>query len=182
MKNIQISLSAQNYANALVKLGQDNVLSYDDILKNIEIAEEICKNSPDLVSVLENPTISAETKNSIIDEVFTNQINEKIKDFLKILIDKKRFNEFSGIAAGYKKELDIINNIKRINVVSAVELKEEAKQKIVEKMRDKLQKNIIADWNTDENIIGGLVIKIDDDVIDTSLKNKLENLSKNIIK
>lgn len=182
MKSIQISLSAQNYADALVKLGADDILSYDNILKNLEIIEEICKNSADLVAVLENPTISADKKYSIIDEVFTNHIDKKIKDFIKILIEKKRFNDFKGIAEAYRKEIDKINNIKRISVFSAVELKEQAKQKIVEKMQTKLKKNIVTEWLVNEEIIGGLVIKIGDDVIDTSLKNKLENLSKNITK
>ena len=50
--------------------------------------------------------------------------------------------------------------------------------RINEKLHTRLQKNIIANWTTDENIIGGLIIKIDDDIIDNSLKNKLEKLSK----
>ena len=76
MKNIQISLTAKNYADALVKLGQDNVISYDDILNNLEIISEICTQSKDLTGVLENPAISDETKFSIIDEVFPKYVNE----------------------------------------------------------------------------------------------------------
>lgn len=181
MKNIQISLTAKNYANALVKLGQDNVISYDDILNNLEIISEICTQSKDLTGVLENPAISDETKFSIIDEVFTKYVNEKIRDFLKILIEKKRFKELEGIVAAYQEELDKINNLQRVEVISAVELDDNSKQRIIEKLQKRLQKNVIAQWQTDEEIIGGLVVKINDDVIDSSLKNKLENLSKNII-
>ncbi len=181
MKNIQISLTAKNYADALVKLGQDNVISYDDILNNLEIISEICTQSKDLTGVLENPAISDETKFSIIDEVFTKYVNEKIRDFLKILIEKKRFKELEGIVAAYQEELDKINNLQRVEVISAVELDDNSKQRIIEKLQKKLQKNVIAQWQTDEEIIGGLVVKINDDVIDSSLKNKLENLSKNII-
>lgn len=181
MKNIQISLTAKNYADALVKLGQDNVISYDDILNNLEIISEICSKSKDLTDVLENPAISDETKFSIIDEVFTKSVNEKIRDFLKILIEKKRFKELEGIVAAYQEELDKINNLQRVEVISAIELDDNSKQKIIEKLQNRLQKNVIAQWQTDEEIIGGLVVKINDDVIDSSLKNKLENLSKNII-
>lgn len=181
MKNIQISLTAKNYADALVKLGQDNVISYDDILNNLEIISEICRQSKDLTDVLENPAISDETKFSIIDEVFTKSVNEKIRDFLKILIEKKRFKELEGIVAAYQEELDKINNLQRVEVISAIELDDNSKQRIIEKLQKRLQKNVIAQWQTDEEIIGGLVVKINDDVIDSSLKNKLENLSKNII-
>lgn len=181
MKNIQISLTAKNYADALVKLGQDNVISYDDILNNLEIISEICSKSKDLTDVIENPAISDETKFSIIDEVFTKSVNEKIRDFLKILIEKKRFKELEGIVAAYQEELDKINNLQRVEVISAIELDDNSKQKIIDKLQNRLQKNVIAQWQTDEEIIGGLVVKINDDVIDSSLKNKLENLSKNII-
>lgn len=180
MNNTQISLSAKNYAYALVKLGQDGLISYDDIYKNLEIVNEIISSSTDLTNVLDNPSISDETKYSIIDEVFSNQIDKLIVDFLKILIEKKRFREFNGIVEAYRAELDKINNIKRIEVISAVDLNEETKKKIIEKLQNKLQKNIIAEWQINEEIIGGLVIKIDDDIIDSSLKNKLENLSKNL--
>ncbi len=181
MKNIQISLTAKNYADALVKLGQDNIVSYDDILNNLKIIQEICSESKDLTDVLENPAISDETKFSIIDEIFTKYVNEKIRDFLKVLIEKKRFKEFEGIVAAYQEDLDKINNIQRVEVVSAIELDDNSKQKIIDKLQHRLQKNVIAQWQTDEEIIGGLVVKINDDIIDSSLKNKLENLSKNII-
>lgn len=180
MHMTQISLSSKNYADALVKLGKDNVISYDAIFKNLEIAQQIFASSQDLVEVLNNPAISNETKYSIIDEVFKDQIDIKIIDFIKILIDKKRFKEFNEIIEAYKVELDKINNIQRVEVTSAISLSDETKQRITEKLHTKLQKNIIPTWEVNNDIIGGLVIKIDDDVIDSSLKNKLESLSKNL--
>ena len=181
MKSIQISLTAKNYADALVKIGQDNVLSYSDILYNLESVKEICESSNEFDNVLKNPAVSDDVKYSIIDEVFKKDINEKIIDFIKVLIEKKRFNEFNGIVEAYRDELDIINNIQRVSVTSAVPLNDDMKQRITDKLQKRLQKNILADWQIDNEIIGGLVIKINDDVIDSSLKNKLENLSKNLI-
>ncbi len=181
MNSIQISLTAKNYADALIQAGKDNILSYDDILKNIESVKEICDSSKELTDVLINPALSDETKYSIIDEVFKKDISVKIIDFLKVLIEKKRFAEFNGIVEAYKNELDKINNIQRVSVTSAVLLNDDMKQRIIEKLQNRLQKNVTADWLIDTEIIGGLVVKINDDVIDSSLKNKLENLSKNLI-
>lgn len=181
MNAIQISLTAKNYANALKELAQDNVLSYDDILANLESVIEICNESQELQDVLNNPAISDNKKYSIIDEVFCKDVNETIRNFLKILIEKKRFSELKGIVEGFKNVLDEIKNIQRVKVTSAVPLKDEFKTRIEEKLHNKLNKQIVADWSVDEDIIGGLVIKINDDIIDSSLKNKLENLSKNLI-
>ena len=67
MKSIQISLTAKNYADALVKIGQDNVLSYSDILYNLESVKEICESSSELDNVLKNPAVSDDVKYSIVD-------------------------------------------------------------------------------------------------------------------
>ncbi len=177
----QISTSAKNYADSLVQVGKDGVMSYDAILNDLNTIKEITASSDELVKVMENPAISINSKNEIIDSVFSNQISDKIINFLKILIDKKRFNELNQIISAYSNEVDNISNIKRVEVISAVEITDDRKQRLIEKLQNKLQKNVIVNLATDNEIIGGLVIKIDDDVIDNSLKNKLENLSKNII-
>ena len=146
------------------------------IKKNLDIVSEILTSSDELKNVLENTTISNAIKIDIINEVFKNQINEKIINFLKILVDKSKFNEFSEIKKDYEKILDDVNNIKRVEVISAVPLTEEDKSRITEKLQNKLHKEVIPNWIEQPEIMGGLVIKIEDDVIDSSIKKKLENL------
>ena len=170
----QISTSAKNYADSLIQAGKDGIMSFDAILNDLNTVKEITGTSDELVKVMENPAISINSKNEILD-------SGKIINFLKILIDKKRFNELNQIIQAYSNEVDNINNIKRVEVISAIEITEDRRQRLIEKLQNKLQKNVIVNWVLDNEIIGGLVIKIDDDVIDNSLKNKLENLSKNII-
>lgn len=174
----QITLSSKIYADTLIRLGQDGSVSFDEILENLENIQKICVSSKELVTVLQNPTISIDTKNSIIDEVFSQNIDKKIKDFLKIIIEKKRFNEFNSIVSSFKAELDKINNIKHVEIISAINLDENNKQTILAKIENKIQKQVIANWTVDNSIIGGLVIKFDDNIIDSSLKQKLEKLSK----
>lgn len=166
--------TAKTYAESLIQA--DN--NYQAVLNDLNTITEIMGKAPDLVLALENPSISLQTKFEIIDEVFKNQVGEKITNFLKILVDKKRFKELNEIIIAYSENIDEINNIKRVEVISAVELSDEQKQKTIEKLQKRLQKNVIAKWTLNDEIIGGLVIKIDDDVIDSSLKNKLEKLSK----
>ncbi len=177
----QISTSEKIYADSLIQVGKDGVLSFDQILNDLETIKEITSQSKDLVEVMENPAIDDETKYDIIDSVFSKGINEKIINFLKVLINKKRFKELDKIIQAYSDELDNINNLKRVEVISASELSSEQTKRITEKLQNKLKKNVIISSTIDKDIIGGLVIKIDDDVIDNSLRNKLESLSKNII-
>ena len=171
-----MTTSSKNYAGALAEIAVDNVISYDGIKNDLNTVSAIIKNSPDLKNVLENITIATEVKNSIIDEVCRNQVNDKIVNFLKILTNKNKFSDFEDIKSDFETIYNDVNNIKLVDVTSAVELSEDQKQRVVEKLQAKLNKKIIANWLQDEDIIGGLIIKIDDNVINSSLKNRLEKL------
>ncbi len=179
---MRISQSAKTYADALIKMSQDGIMSNEDILSELNTISKIINSSDDLKKVLTTPTVSIGKKLEIIDDIFINQINLRILNFLKIIAEKNRFNELEEIIESYKQKLDEINNIKNVTIIAAVDVSDKYKQKIITKLQEKLNKKIRAQWQKDEAIIGGLLIRIDDNVIDTSIKNKLENLSKNIIK
>lgn len=169
-----MTTTAKIYAKSLIEADQN----YNGILADLNTVTEVINSSKDFVLTMENPTISIDTKYEIIDEIFKKELNEKVLNFVKILIEKNRFNEFKQIVQAYKEEVDEIENIKRVEVVSAIELSDNQKQKTLEKLQARLNKEVKAVWTVDTNIIGGLIIKIDDDIIDTSLKNKLDKLSK----
>ena len=170
------STSSKNYAYALAELAKDNVMSFENIKNDLNTVDEILQSSKELKRVLENITIPTETKNDIIEDVFKNHVNEKTVNFLKVITDKNKFNEFLDIKSEFENKYNEVNNLKNVEITSAIELSEEQKNRVVNKLSDKLNKDIIADWKLDENIIGGLIIKIDDNVINSSLKNKLEKL------
>lgn len=177
----QISLSAKNYSKALVEMVRDNVISFEDLSKDLTTVSEILETSQDLRLTLENPTVSEEVKSQIVEEVFKNEVHPQVVSFLKVLIDKNRFSEFSQIKADYEIKLDDVNKIQAVEITSAVELSEEYREKILQKLGEKLQKNIRPNWKVDENIIAGLIYRINDNVIDTSIKSKLDKLNKNLM-
>ena len=177
----QISLSAKNYSKALVEMVRDNVISFEDLSKDLATVSEILETSQDLRLTLENPTVSEAVKSQIIEEVFKNEVHPQVVSFLKVLIDKNRFSEFSQIKADYEIKLDDVNKIQAVEITSAVELSEEYRERILQKLGEKLQKNIRPNWKVDENIIAGLIYRINDNVIDTSIKSKLDKLNKNLM-
>lgn len=177
----QISLSAKNYSKALVEMVRDNIISFEDLSKDLTTVSEILETSQDLRLTLENPTVSEEVKSQIVEEVFKNEVHPQVVSFLKVLIDKNRFSEFTQIKADYEIKLDDVNKIQAVEITSAVELSEEYRERILQKLSEKLQKNIRPNWKVDENIIAGLIYRINDNVIDTSIKSKLDKLNKNLM-
>lgn len=171
---MNISTSAITYANSLIKADAN----YDLVLSDLNTINEVRKSSSEFRTVMENPAISVSTKFEIIDEIFKKDLSEKVLNFLKILIERNRFIEFEQILYAYSAELDEINNVKKVDIFSAIELSDNQKRRITEKLQTRLKKTIQPNWAINKDIIGGLVIKIDDDIIDTSLKSKLDKLSK----
>lgn len=180
MTNTKNILIADRYANALIEIAKEAKLTFDKITSDLETIHSILQQSPDLNEFLTNPIVSNEDKKEIINKVFSNEIDILIVNFLKVLVDKDRFLSFNEIIDSYNKSLDNINNIKRVEVTSAVEMTADSKARLKNKLETKLKANVILDLNINTSIIAGLVIKIGDNVIDMSLKNKLEDLSKSI--
>lgn len=180
------SLIADRYAQALLELikdgARDGALTHEKVSSDLELVQSTLKLSADLNEFLKNPITSTEDKKEVIERVFGDDINPLILNFLKILVDKNRFSAFEEIVVSHGLLLDKINNISRVKVTSAVDLSEDAKKKLKTKLESKLHKSVAFDWETDPEIIAGLVVRIGDNVVDTSLKHRLEDLSKNITK
>jgi len=173
---------SKRYSDALVELTKSTDLSYDKIYSELMIVENTLSQSPDLNDFFNNPLISVEDKKDIIDKIFTNEIDSLMVNFLKVLVDKDRFSAFEEITRTFKDAVDKVNNISRVKVTSAVNLSEEAKNRLKNKLEEKMKKIVTLDWEINPEIIAGLVIQMGDNVIDSSLKNKLEDLSKTITK
>ena len=170
-----MNLIQKTYAESLIKL---DTISRTDVLADLNKINDTIMASEDLYKVLQTPTVNSETKIQILTDIFEKEISKPVLNFLKILAEKNRFGDFEGIIKAFKEKSDEIDGIKAINVTSAIELKDDYKAQIISKLSSKLGKKINANWEIDKSIIGGLVIKIDDSIIDTSIKYKLDKLMK----
>ena len=170
--NHNSELVARRWAKALMDLAQeDGGISKEEILSNLnDIAQTI------------NPSVSVEEKQIVICKLFQNRVMPVVYNFLFSLNLKKRLNIIGEIAQEFRKELEEMKNIVRVDVTSAIELNDERKNDIRNRIADKLQKDVIVNWGVDSDIIGGLVLNINETIVDNSIRHRLENLSKNIIK
>lgn len=176
------TLIAERYSDALVELAKEGKLTYAQISADLDLIKSTLVTSNDLNEFLVNPLISLDDKKTIVDKVFSGEINDLILNFLKVLVDKSRFGVFDSVVDSYNKALDNINNISRVTVVSAVKMTEDAQSKLKNKLEAKMKKNVVLNLEVSSEIIAGLVIKIGDNIVDMSLKHKLEDLSKSITK
>ncbi len=183
VKDKNCELVAKRWALALMELAQeDENISKEDILDDLKEISETIESSEELSNVINNPSISTEEKQVVLCKLFQNSIMPIVYNFIFALNLKKRVSIISEIAVEFEKELERIKNIAHVNVTSAIELNDERKEQIKVKIAEKLKKEVIVDWGVDSEIIAGLIFNIDEMIIDNSIKHKLEDLSKTIIK
>ena len=180
-ENTRISTISKNYAQALVQVAQE-ANTFEEIKEQLLQVKEVLDSSKDLAVVMENTSISTGKKIEILDSIFANKISLKVLNFLKLLVDKNRFNEFDSILTAYTEILDNKSNKKKVEIISPIKLTFENKTNVLFTLEKKLNCEVIPTWSVDADIIAGLVFKFDDYVIDTSVRNKIENLRKNIIR
>ena len=166
------------YAKALIDMTNDEKISRPDLLRELDSVSSVLSASGDLSDILKSPAVSSDKKVLILEDIFKDNINAELLNFLKLLAEKNRFNSFDSIKSAFSELSDELDGIKRVTVVSAIDLSEDLKSELVSKLSDKLSKKIVPEWTIDEGIIGGLVIKYDDNVIDTSVKSKLNKIAK----
>jgi F-type H+-transporting ATPase subunit delta len=174
-----ISSVSKNYSKALLDVAQTDNLVQNFKTELLEV-EKVFESSTDLQIVMKNSSISIGEKIEILESVFGGKINQKILNFIKILVEKHRFDEFSAIVTSYCEMTEKLSNKKTVEVISPIKLNFENKSNVLFKLEHKFNCEINPIWTVDNSLIAGLAFKFDDTVIDTSIKAKLENLSKKI--
>ncbi len=176
-------LIAKRWAKALMDLAtEDGGESKDDILSDLKNVNENIQASQELAETLVNPIVSQEEKQVVLSKLFQSRVKPVVFNFLTGLNSKGRLGFLEAITEEFQKQLEDLTNIVRVNVTSAIELSEEKKADIRNRLAEKLRKDVIPSWSVDSDIIGGLVFNINETIVDNSIKHRLENLGKQIIK
>lgn len=141
----------------------------------------VVSNNAELLQVIKHPQISTSRKKEIFKSIFEGKISEDLLSFYMTLMDKNRVMQFKNIIDEYQKIFFENRNILITYVKTAVPLLEEERKTLIDKLQNKYHKTIELNEEVDKSIIGGVFIKIDDDVIDGTVKHRLYELKKLMI-
>lgn len=170
---------ASKYSNALFSLGKekDNLMELKEALAEFW---QFVEDNKDLKQVLFHQRILPEEKKNIIKKLFAEELQQDILHFIYILIEKRREYKLESIIKSFNKHVDKEENILNVEVTSAVKMKQSALNKLKKRLKEILDKNIRINNIVNENIIGGIILKVEDYIIDGSLSFELKNLEQKI--
>jgi len=165
----------KRYAEALVEIAQ-TANAIDEIRQQLTEVKDIYKSQQELRLLLNNPKVKIDAKKGVINSLFSKHVRPEVLKFLLLLIDNDRIKHLSGINDEFIKLADIKQNTLNMTIISATELDESHITKIKEKYRKIYNAaRVRANIEIDKSLIGGIMLKIGDKVIDGSVKGRLES-------
>jgi len=171
---------ARVYAGSLFEIAKEKNM-VPQVEEELNIVVQILAEETEFKSYINTPGITGEVKKSFINKVFAGNISEYTLNLLNLLIDNGRQESISGIYEAFVELDDIHNNRERITVITQTSLGESLIANIRSQIGKKLNKEIIVTEKVDESILGGIIIKIGDLVIDGSLAKGLKNIKSNLL-
>jgi len=175
-------LVAGTYGDALFELAVEENLT-DSLMEEILMVQAVLKENDGLEKILMHPEISKTKKLQVIDEVFKGRISDALTGFLRIVVTKGRYKNLPDIFAYFIARVKEYKKIGVAQVISAIPLGDAQKLKIEKKLLDTTHyETMEIDYKVDESRIGGLMIRIGDRVVDSTIRSKLNRLTGNLMK
>ena len=179
MKNLAVS---RRYAKALILIGQEDGQA-EQYNAELESVVGLFDTQEDFETALINPLFNKNDRKKVLEAVLAaTDLSEIMKSFLILLFDKGRIGFLREIASYYKDLADELKGVVKASIVSATELSSEAVEKIKESLSKKTGKTIVLNVEQDPGLIGGVVTKIGDLVMDGSVKTQLMNMRETLKK
>ena len=173
-------LVSKTYGDALFGLALEKEM-LTEVWEEVKAIDTILKDNPDFVMALNHPRISESEKITLVQNIFGDSVSDIIIGFLVTVIEKGRTKELGKIFEYFSDKAREYNNIGVAYVSTAFPLSDEQKEQVVTRLIDVTDYvGFEMNYSVDPDLIGGMVIRIGDRVVDNSIKNKLNILSKSL--
>ena len=173
--------SAERYSLALYELASEN-----NVLSQVEDQSSsilnLISSSEDFLDLIKDPTISQEDLLKVIDKISNdNKFESLLKNFLSFLITKRRFFYVEQILKSFIETCSQKRGELKAELKSAKELSVDEISKITDELTKNFSSKIKLNYKHDESLIGGLIVQVGSTMVDTSIKNKLQQIENRMI-
>lgn len=167
---------AEPYAQALMSVAQTHNLT-EQIGEDTRSLLELTKQSEDLRLLVGSPLIPADRKKAVLRQMIEGQVQPYMLNFLMLLADRGRIMLLPQVCEQYQALLRQMNQAVLAEVTAAVELNDEQKEAIRQKVMAATQaRQVELDIRVDPDLLGGVVIKVGSQVFDASLRGQLRRI------
>lgn len=173
---------SRRYAKALFAVGaakgEAEQAKYGEQLVAIGASIE---EAPEAMTFFRNPAFTVEEKKAVLSKLIEKvSVDPMVKNFCDLLADNGRVEMLPAVASDYKAMIDAVSGVIAGELITVSELSEDRKSAIQANLEKQAGKKLELSFATDRDILGGIVLKVGDRVMDASLKAQLQILKENI--
>ena len=170
------------YGEALFELAVEENKIEDFFAEAQALLEGFAENE-DMVKFLRHPKVLKEDKIAFVENVFKGHASDAMVGFLTIVVKKDRQSDIPGILEYFIKRVKDYKQIGVAFVTSAVALTQEQKQRVQARLLETTDyKSMEVSYEVDPALIGGMVIRIEDRVVDSSIRTQLSTMKQTLLK
>jgi F-type H+-transporting ATPase subunit delta len=177
---VRQTILAKRYAKALFAVGQEEVKS-ETFRETLNVLGDFLEQYPEALDALTNLLYPMELREKVMAQLISElQADQLLANFLNLVVQKRRADILPEIATEFQALTDAAQNISRGTVITASEISGDLQSKVQSTLENITGKKVILSPEIDPAIIGGIVAKVGDLVMDGSIKTQLAGLNESI--
>lgn len=172
-------LVGRRYAYALFEAGLE-LNKLNEFKQDLMDITNIIEKESQLEQILTHPKISKDEKKNLLSTLFKTQISQEVLNFLYILVDKRREGHLIEISYCFEELFNEHENIIEVTAITAVPMEVKTINKLTITLSEKMKKTIKIKNIVDKEVMGGVLLKIENKIIDGTIKGQLKAMEKTI--
>jgi F-type H+-transporting ATPase subunit delta len=166
------------YGNALFELAvEENKI--DGLYEETDALIKVLESNPELLKLLSHPHVSKEDKVKVVKDTFEGRLSDELTGLLVMVVEKGHAKDMSAILKCFLTQVKGYKKIGVVDVTSAAKLSDSQKKAVEKRILETTSyKSLEVNYLEDKDIIGGLIIRIEDRVVDSSVRTKLNTMAK----
>lgn len=166
---------ARIYAETLLRLALEED-ALEEVDEGVRVLSGLLEENETLTRFFEAPQIPGDEKRAVIESAFGERFHSALVRFLYLVVDKRREPLFGEIAKAWRELLDERANQVTATIVTAAEIDAETHDTFRVALEESTGKRVTLEQAVDPGLIGGVVVRLGDTVVDGSLRRRLDTL------
>ena len=153
----------------------------DTIWEEVRMTRQILSENPTFVKTICHPEITKQDQIKLLDDAFKGKVSDEVMGFFHVLADKKRLTELDAVLEYFDRSAKEYKKIGVVYVTVPMELTKAQQDKIRERILEvSSYETLEMHVETDASLLGGMVIRIGDEILDNSIRSKMEHMARKI--
>ena len=168
------------YAESLMELANEQQ-QLDRVAQEVEELSELLERDDGLVRLIRNPIIGRDQRREMLQRLFEGRVSDLLYRFLQVVNRKDRLNALPSIFAAFSKRVAVHQNRLEVDAYVARPLDEATADRVARGLGESLGKQVTLIQHVDESLIGGLKLRIGDQMLDASVQRQLQRIKQQLI-